>query len=186
MSVKYFEKITSDGKKIKVYDDLFSPSLRIQHNLRAQERKYTLHNSRSTDIFWQQNHKFFISIFSQEDFSEFRFENEIISEELKEYEITNSWMSVTSPLSYQYSHCDSGFEDRISLLYHVNTRWDKNWGGETLFGNASNSDDFEYAIQYKPGRVVIFDSRIEHRPAAISSQADEFRFAFVLLLRKKL
>ena len=67
---------------------------------------------------------------------------------------------------------------RKTLLYYLNSRWDRNWGGETLFAN--NNGECELAVEYKPGRVVIFDGSIEHKPSAISMNADEYRFIFVI------
>jgi hypothetical protein len=65
----------------------------------------------------------------------------------------------------------------------VNTRWDRNWGGETLFAN--DEGECEIAVEYKPGRVVLFDSLIPHKPSPVSMQADEFRFTFVIVMKPK-
>ena len=99
----------------------------------------------------------------QNDIDNFKFESDFISKKLIGYEIKNCWSLVSSPLSTYYYHTDSLEDsDEVTVLYYVNTRWDKNWGGETLFSN--DLGECEIAVEYKPGRIVIFDSAIEHKP----------------------
>ena len=99
---------------------------------------------------------------------------------LSDYELTRSWITVSSPLTKYYWHVDisnPNFNSK-TLLYHVNYKWDNEWGGETLFANEDG--DCEYCVEYKPGRIVIFDGTIAHKPAVISPQAEEFRFMYVM------
>ena len=177
------KRITSNNRVIEIYDDVFPQYLRSHHLNFIQNSLYTLNDSSSSGTFWQLKEKFFRCIFTQNDLNNFKFESDFISKKLMGYEIKKCWTLASSPLSTYYYHTDSLEDaDEITVLYYVNTRWDKNWGGETLFSN--DLGECEIAVEYKPGRIVIFDSAIEHKPSHISMQADEFRFIFVLQLRK--
>jgi SM-20-related protein len=180
----YQKRLTSSGKLIEIYDDVFPPYLRQHHILFAQQSSYTLNRNASSGIQWQLNDTFFLSLFSPQDVFLFKFENDDLIKKISEYELQKSWIICSSPLSNYFYHTDCNpFENKITVLYYLNNRWDRNWGGETLFANESG--ECEVAVEYKPGRVVIFDSAIEHKPAAISTYADEFRFIFVMQLIKK-
>ena len=46
-----------------------------------------------------------------------------------------------------------------TILYYANEKWDLNYGGETLF---YNNKEIISAVKIKPGRFVLFDSRLTH------------------------
>ena len=183
--MKEQKRITSSGRLIEIYDDVFPISLRQHHIEFIQESTFKLGGA-STKIHWQGNNTFFQSLYSQDDFERFRFHNEFLASRLRTYEVDRCWVLSSSPLSTYYFHPDDFTENEktITLLYYVNTRWDRNWGGETLFSN--DEGECEIAVEFKPGRVVIFDSHIEHKPSPIAMQADEFRFTFVVQFKNKI
>jgi hypothetical protein len=182
--MKYERRSISNGKLIEIYDDVFTSSERYLHLIKAQNYPFIL-GYPTTNILWQSGDTFFTHVITNEDLIDLNinktnFFKEVISNGLSEYELERSWVLVSSPFSTYYYHVDNSVETvkRKTLLYYLNNRWDRNWGGETLFAN--DSGDCEVAVAYKPGRVVIFDGSIEHKPSAISIKADEFRFIFVI------
>lgn len=181
-SMKHKRMSTTSGRIIDIYDDVFPSYLRSHHIFCAQESRYELGAS-SSFVQWQNNRTFFRSSYSHDDLNNFRFVNDELFSKLQNYDVHNCWILASSPLSSYYYHVDTSDENMISILYYVNTRWDRNWGGETLFAN--DDGECEIAVEYKPGRVVIFDSMIEHKPSAISMDADEFRFIFVMQMIRK-
>lgn len=54
----------------------------------------------------------------------------------------------------------------VTALYYVNYDWDINYAGETVF--LDSYDGVGIAVTPKPGRLVLFDGRIQHvaRPPA--------------------
>ncbi len=64
-----------------------------------------------------------------------------------------------------------------TLLYYANSTWDKDWHGETLFMNADG--ECEIAVSAVPGRLVLFDSKLIHKPVPISSIAPTPRYSVV-------
>jgi Rps23 Pro-64 3,4-dihydroxylase Tpa1-like proline 4-hydroxylase len=174
---------TSSGRFIDIYDDVFPPHLQSHHIGFVQRSRYKLGASSNDGVQWQKDKTFFQSLFTEEDFSNFRFINDELLQKLQNYEVNGCWVLVSSPLSTYYYHTD-GSDPGITLLYYVNTRWDRDWGGETLFAN--DEGECEIAVEYKPNRIVIFDSLIEHKSSSISMQADEFRFVFVIQMKPKI
>jgi Rps23 Pro-64 3,4-dihydroxylase Tpa1-like proline 4-hydroxylase len=188
--MKHKRQTTSDGKIIDIFDNVFTASERSHHITFCQNSKYSLGGKTTIDFAHQKN-TFFQSIFSKEDFNNFKFDSQLsfnpIAEKLKNHYACDNkcWVTVSSPLSTYYFHTDNPdeYSNSLTLLYYVNSKWDRNWGGETLFAN--NDGECEIAVEYKPGRIVIFDSTIEHKPSPISMEASEFRFIFVIQFIKK-
>lgn len=188
MAIKHIKKTLSDNKQIDVFDGVFSSSERLHHIQVAQQIDYTL-GSNSNHIFRNQSDTFFMCMLCDyEDISDnFNFfgfmKSKNISSVMKvleNYKLTRSWITVSSPLTKYYWHVDVSNPNLRSktLLYHVNDKWDSEWGGETMFSN--DDGDCEYCVEYNPGRIVIFDGTIAHKPGVISPRAEEFRFMYVM------
>jgi len=180
----YKQLFTSNGKMIEIYDNIFTSSEKTHHLIYAQNAQYNL-GYPSSSILWHRSDTFFAHIMGNSEIDAFgikktNFYKNILLKRLPTYEIERSWILSSSPLSTYYYHVDNPDEsiNRKTLLYYLNSRWDRNWGGETLFAN--NNGESEIAVEYKPGRIVIFDGSIEHKPSAISMKADEYRFIFVI------
>lgn len=180
--MKHKRVLTSSGRFIDIYDDVFPFHLQEHHITLIQRANYKL-GSRSSTLIWQKDRTQFTSHFSEEDFNRLQFRNDELLSKLQNHEVAYCWSLASSPFSTYYYHPDSNAPNCISLLYYVNTRWDRNWGGETLFAN--DEGECEIAVEYKPGRVVLFDSLIPHKPSPVSMQADEFRFTFVIVMKPK-
>ena len=61
------------------------------------------------------------------------------------------------------------------VLYYPNTRWQKEWGGETMFYD-SKSNELIYASEYKSNRILLFDGTIPHCVRPPTYKSDQFRF----------
>jgi hypothetical protein len=174
---------TSSNKVIEIFDNVFTSSERHYYQEFIQNSKYKLGVNRGPHPR-QKNNAFFQTLYDDNDLDKLGFFSSKSFDKVKPYLlnhelIKSSWAIASSPFSTYYYHVDTltSNADGKTLLYYVNDMWDKNWGGETLF--ADESGESEYAVQYKPGRIVVFDNSIEHRPASISIEAEQFRFVFV-------
>jgi hypothetical protein len=78
-------------------------------------------------------------------------------------------------------HGDSNDKNKLTVLFHANYNWDTSWGGENLFYNDFVTD-ISKAVQYVPGRLVIFDSRIPHSVSTINEK--KLRLTISLLVRR--
>jgi len=82
-------------------------------------------------------------------------------------------------------HVDSNDNNNYTILAYVNSEWNIDWGGETLFYD-SNLQEIVKATIPKPGRVVIFDSTLPHsaRPPQIHCQYSRCVLAIKLVKKE--
>jgi SM-20-related protein len=80
-----------------------------------------------------------------------------------------------------YTHVDCAPEARgLTALWFLSTRWEPEWGGETMFFDASG--DAMFCASPKPGRLILFDGAIPHvgRPPSRICYAPRYSFAIKL------
>lgn len=80
-----------------------------------------------------------------------------------------------------YTHTDCRPDRReLTALWFISTHWDPEWGGETMFFDASG--DALFCVSPKSGRLVIFDGAIPHagRPPSRICYAPRYSFAIKL------
>ena len=121
------------------------------------------------------------SMYSKKDLDNFGLFNDM-PEEVKKLisglEITRAYSLLMNYAQKPHYHSDTFDSRDKTLLYYPNIKWDVDWGGETVFAN-DDLDDIEYTSIYRPGRMVLFDSRILHKPCTPSLAFNGFRFTFV-------
>lgn len=68
-------------------------------------------------------------------------------------------------------------QHELTALWYLCEHWDIEWGGETVFYDAS--DEVACAVRPKPGRLVVFDGAIKHtgRPPNRICYAPRYTFA---------
>jgi hypothetical protein len=179
---------TSDGNVVQIYDDVFSAIERKDHMVFIHRAKYTINKITSSpfsDVF-----QFYLKCnLNQEDLDKFGiFNNENVHQIVKQnvgddVEIKESWfLACTSTLSAHIFHTDAVWPGCSILSYYVNEEWDQNWHGETLFAN--NSGECEIAVQYNPGRVIVYSADTFHASGPITIP-DQIRYLFVCVLKAK-
>ena len=80
-----------------------------------------------------------------------------------------------------YTHVDSTPDRRgLTALWFLSKHWEPEWGGETMFFDASG--DAMFCASPRPGRLVLFDGAIPHvgRPPSRICFAPRFTFAIKL------
>ena len=171
----------STGENIYVYDKVFTPSQAECIRDITEQSYYRLGAVSSVTVNERQS-TFFQSTYNQDDVKKLRmYESEnfqkIASQHFTNLVPSRQWVNVSTHLSDYRFHTDSSDLFCKSLLVYTNTKWDADWGGETIFRNTKG--EIEIAVEYKPNRVVIFNSNLSHKPALISVKSDPFRFIFV-------
>jgi hypothetical protein len=73
-------------------------------------------------------------------------------------------------------HCDADEPGQYTILIFPNNVWVRDWGGEICFYSEGNIHNM---IEYKPGRIIVFDGRISHKvlPLTRNSQSDRYSIA---------
>jgi SM-20-related protein len=80
-----------------------------------------------------------------------------------------------------YTHTDCTPDQRgLTALWFLSTPWEPEWGGETMFFDASG--DAMFCTSPRPGRLVLFDGAIPHvgRPPSRICYAPRYSFAIKL------
>jgi len=72
------------------------------------------------------------------------------------------------------SHSDNPFISTggITVMYYLNSFWDLNFAGETVF---MHNEEIIKSIIPKPGRVVVFDGNIEHCARDVRRDVNDLR-----------
>jgi hypothetical protein len=80
------------------------------------------------------------------------------------------------------THVDAQPELReLTALWYLCDRWDREWGGETLFYDAAG--DARCAVSPKPGRLLLFDGAIRHAGKPPNRNCPIGRYTFAIKLR---
>ena len=171
----------STGENVYIYDDVFNNWEAYNIQTIVEKSLYRL-GSKTTNSINSRETSFFQSKYSQQDMELLNLTKnknflQILTDHVEPSSKTNTWVNVTTHLTDYKFHVDYDCEGGVSLLYYVNQVWENNWGGETIFKNSNN--ETEIAVAFRPNRVVIFDSRIGHKPANISITSDLYRFTLV-------
>lgn len=89
----------------------------------------------------------------------------------------NSYVNSYQIMTPTAKHCDFDSPNYYTIIIFSNAYWHDDWGGElTFYGR----DKINYTIEFNPGRVIVFDSRIEHRVNPLTAFAKDFRFTLAL------
>jgi hypothetical protein len=87
--------------------------------------------------------------------------------------INHYWHYTQSP-----KHTDSSLDGTYTILIFCNNHWSEDWGGEIKFYSHNSPDNI--TIDFIPGRVLIFDSRLEHKVLPLSLEAKKPRFSLAV------
>ena len=76
------------------------------------------------------------------------------------------------------SHTDTHNPNHVSILIYPNIEWDDLWAGDIKF--YSENSPFHKCVDFKPGRVIVFDSNLRHKVMPLSSAAEIDRFSIAI------
>jgi hypothetical protein len=178
---------TSNGKEIKIYDDLIPYDVRLKLYKFINNSLFRVKGNDEALVENQIEQNIFSS-YSKSDLDNTNFlkipEIQHILKEVKGYEIYQTRINLGTLSDKNHFHVDSGLgTDFKSLLYYPNMRWIIDWGGYTLFAN-ENLSEIEYCASYKPGRIILFDGTIPHCAAPPSNFSPCFRYSFIIQFYK--
>lgn len=69
----------------------------------------------------------------------------------------------------------------LTALWYLCERWDREWGGETLF--YTDDGDAQFAVSPRPGRLLLFDGAIRHAGKPPNRNCPVARYTFAIKLR---
>lgn len=176
--------IEVEGKKIFVYDNMFSSQENIDIDYLINMSSFTrtnvdesAYNIKKTELKWlsELDQK---SLLSHKVFSKYTKAIDVL--QWDKTKIARQYINHASSESVDLIHtdCSSDQTDYYTILHYANFKWDNNWHGETLFYNDSSSEVL-FASTIKPGRVIVFNSSIQHSATAPSIIAEYPRYTIV-------
>ena len=78
----------------------------------------------------------------------------------------------------EYFNGEPGKPLLVTLLVYINERWERDWGGETIFLDAAT--DVGICVRPKPGRAILMEQDVVHKVNPPSSLAEgRFRLSLV-------
>jgi Rps23 Pro-64 3,4-dihydroxylase Tpa1-like proline 4-hydroxylase len=175
--------VTSTGEEIYIYDNVFPIYSVFNFQVFCERSMYQL-NSESSHFVGEEKRSHFISAtYTDEDLQKMQFfESEYFTplfRHLENKKRIRTWVLLSTYLSKYNFHPDNTVKGGTTILYYVNSDWDREWGGETLFCNSAG--ELEIVVEFKPNRIVVFDSNIPHKPGLISRDAPPYRFTMTSL-----
>lgn len=92
--------------------------------------------------------------------------------------LKNYYINHYSQMSYVAKHTDEAEDGYASILVFCNHYWDETWGGELKVYQENSSTN--KAIDFVPGRIIIFDSKIEHKVLPLTPFSEQDRFSLAI------
>lgn len=192
--MKYIEHTTKTGKKIRVWDDLvpYSNMTEILYLLRNEQ--YPLVPQSDTVLEDFGGKYGFGKTILEKSFLKDLINNiggvdvfQLVTY-LQRCDPINTWINLYTGHDVARYHTDNVYnssdEDYVTLLYYANIKWDINWDGGTIF-RSDNLEDIEFVSDYKPGRLVLFDSTIPHKIMQTSNSAQHYRFTISSIYKNR-
>lgn len=84
-----------------------------------------------------------------------------------------------SQMSYVSRHTDENIDGCVTILIFCNKYWEEYWGGELKIYDNEN-DSVNKIVDFVPGRIIIFDSKIEHKVLPLSPICKSDRFSLAI------
>lgn len=177
---------TSCGKFIDIYDNVFMFREQEFFENFFMDSYYQYKKAASSYSTSHLPTTFLHSRYKEDDVNRLNFfypENiKKILDSYGELEFSTAWVNLSLPGTYCQKHSDIGSQfgtEQLTIMYYGTTTWQDSFGGETFFYNENGEK--EIVVDYIPGRVVIFDSSIPHKPA-FSYGHEVGRYVFVCLM----
>ena len=187
------EFTTSNGRHIRIYDDLFDHSERVRLHQEAKKFSYTF--ASDTNYMEDGPELNFAHPLTDEEVDYLGIlKNPKLLEVLKPHSpmrLLNARINLSTLSDTNKFHTDdphvyasSAHKQIITVLYYLNMRWELEWGGHTLFANDA-CDELEFCCVNKPGRVAVFDGGIPHSIGAPTREAKTIRMTLALQFGKE-
>lgn len=171
---------TTSGYNIFIYDDIIPYAYRNQFLHFLLHSSYHVGGKDNGDIDIKSRHMH--STWTDEELNRSLFLQipqlqPILNEHLAGQKVAKTRVNLCSFSDYNNFHLDEFFGK--TLLYYPLHEWDLRWGGLTLFGD-DQLKRLEYAVDYVPGRICIFDGNIPHMVQAPTVMAPGYRYTFAI------
>lgn len=153
---------------IKIVDSFLSGSEFVELSEYAQSCPYS--QQQVSDVFGDLSDLRFSHHFNMETFVQSAIAKRIKGY-LPDHVITSAYINASSNNTVTKTHTDSFVPTDKTLLLYLNSRWERDWAGQTCFFENVNSDEVVKAVSPKPNKAIIFDASIWHLACPASKLA---------------
>jgi hypothetical protein len=172
-----------NGRKLRVYDDVFDMGFRNKLYAFAQSSLFRIGWADSAIVEYKK-HQNLHALYSIEDLDRLgllpKLRETHVAQELEGFNLDKCIMNLSTPSDANFVHIHP--EDKV-LLYYVNLEWHNGWHGETLFYDEPGKE-VVFASAYTPNRLIAFDAKIPHTIRPQSSIAPFYRLTLALVYNK--
>jgi len=180
--MKKNEYVTKSGKKIYVFREVYNYDRQlnlldwcVRQNYRFRPANEGVLVGLKSDLI--------LSAHPDIDVSQFAVQFSLHDEKLSpikeligpDRQLKAHWINANISKTSPHFHPDSFKEGSLSMLYYANVKWDLSWDGYTVWAS-DDLKDIEHVEFPEPGKIVIFDSTIPHKPTAAAPEAPSFRY----------
>ena len=184
--MKHDTKKLSSGQTVDIFDDMYDFDEIVKFAVFFQNSFFKLEGKATPlleETYYPPTWK---SIYSPSDIDNLGIFNNpnirSINEIIGDRKFVTAWVNCFTPCSIAYYHTDSlKIDNGKTFLYYGNTEWRREQGGETMLYNSQMNP--EIVIEYKPNRVVVYDSDIPHKPLQHLPASTPYRFTFISLFK---
>lgn len=177
--MKYNKYETSTGRNIHVFREVYDYTHQVnllKWSLRQQYR----FNPGNDSLLLTSKAEMVLScgrMPATDEFKEMMRFDEIdgLNDIIGDRKIDRHWINCDISKGSSHFHPDAFEKGSLSLLYYLNCEWDLSWDGYTVWAS-DDLKDIEHIESLEPGKMVLFDSLIPHKPTAVSSTAPSFRY----------
>ena len=175
--------ITIEGKKITVFDNLFTAE-----DLDALARRFYNAPFNKTEIarpdtggypHWA--HEFSIEQLQDELFWKRSAQALTQIGELTKWRPYRAYVNYAGFGDTMFSHVDATTEEMTCLIFAM-PQWQIDWAGETIFYDSQ--DEAAFTCVPRPGRIVLFDGRLKHAGRPPARVCYHSRFTIAIKLEK--
>jgi len=172
------EHITKDGDSIVIFDDLFEYDTRMLWFQSIYNSSLTFGVSYDSQLTDQKSVVGLGNHMPKWDWENYKFEQHEnwseVQNVLGDRPFKRAWVNVNTGKEMFRYHSDYNLNEAKSILYYPNLKWEPEWDGQTVF-KSRDLKTYEYCIDYVPGRLVVFDSRIPHKAVHSNHEAVGYR-----------
>lgn len=173
-----FENYSINNKELYIFDNIFDDADVEYLNQYCLNSVYKPEHS-SNDMNYDMDSRF-VAMISPEELQN--------SKILPGLERVSNYLRKNLYIAYQYinhytlntsvsAHTDSSNPGEYTVLIFPNKYWQDTWGGEIVFFEKGNVHKL---IQFVPGRVIVFDSRLSHKVLPLTRNARKDRYSIAL------
>ena len=172
------EHTTKDGDSIVIFDDLFEYDTRMLWFQALYNSHLTFGISYDSQLTEQMSVAGLGNHWPKYEWDNYGLDRHKnwpeVQKVLGERTWKRAWMSVNTGREMYRWHSDNAENEAKSILFYPNLKWDTDWDGQTVF-KSRDGKTYEYCVDYVPGRLVVFDSRIPHKAIHANHEADAYR-----------